>query len=162
MQKSIITLPEIKLIGITIKTNNALENNKSKAKIGKTIQKYFSEGLSEDIPNRKKPLLTYCAFTEYESDFTGNYTYLIGEEVESFHNLPKGLAKLIIPTQTYIRFKVGPGSMPELCLKSWQKIWQMDTFQLGGKRRYHTDFEIYDYNTYDPQNAIFYIYIGIE
>ncbi len=54
MQKTITELPEIKLLGISCRTNNASEINILTAKIAPTIQKYFQQALGKKIPNRKK------------------------------------------------------------------------------------------------------------
>lgn len=81
MQKTITELPEIKLLGILCRTNSTSEMNISTAKIAPTIQKYFQQAVGEEIPNRKNPGTTYCVYTDYKSDFTGDYTYFIGEEV---------------------------------------------------------------------------------
>lgn len=43
MQKTITELPEIKLLGISCRTNNTSEMNISTAKIAPTIQKYFQQ-----------------------------------------------------------------------------------------------------------------------
>ncbi len=47
-------------------------------------------------------------------------------------------------------------------IEAWQKIWKMSPQTLGGKRRYQTDFEIYDERAVDHQNVILDLYIGIE
>ena len=47
MQKTIIMLPAIKLVGISCRTNNLAEMEPATAKIGTTIQKYV--GLSTKI-----------------------------------------------------------------------------------------------------------------
>jgi predicted transcriptional regulator YdeE len=46
---------------------------------------------------------------------------------------------------------------------AWQKIWQQKDTELGGKRSYHADFEIYDERASDPthQNIVLDLYIGI-
>ncbi len=162
MQKLTIQLPEIKLVGIKTRTNNKNEFNPSAAKIGATIQKYSKEFLSEKIPNRKNPGTTLCVYTDYESDYTGWYTYFIGEEVTSFSKLPEDLETHIISPQTYAKFMIGPGPMPVVVMEAWQKIWQMQDSEFGGKRRYHADFEIYDQRAQDQQNTVLDICIGIN
>lgn len=162
MQKTLTQLPEIRLIGITCRTSNMNEMNPSTRKISSITQKYFYEHLSENIPNRKTPGTTYCIYTNYESDFTGDYTYFIGEEVNSFEEILDGFGRLTIPAQTYVKFTNGPGSMPDICIRSWQEIWAMTSIDLGGKRRYVADFEIYDERANDPQNVTLDIYIGID
>jgi predicted transcriptional regulator YdeE len=156
------SLKEMKLIGITARTNNANEINPTLAKISPTVQKYFFGGLPSQIPNRLKPQTTYCAFTDYESDTTGDYTYFIGEEVSSFEDVPEGFQTLTIPPQAYAKFTTEAGPMPDVVIGAWQKIWQMTPQDLGGSRGFRTDFEIYDERAADPQNVTFDLYIGIK
>ena len=162
MQKFTIHLPEIKLLGITARTSNAAEMNPATAKIGPIMQQYMQNGIAQGTPNRKKPGTTFCVYTDYESDFTGAYTYFIGEEVTAFDNLPESLERHIIPAQIYKKFTTEPGPMPDVVIKAWQEIWQMPTEKLGGKRSYRSDFEMYDERAADYHKAVLAIYIGIE
>ncbi len=75
MQRVSITKPEIKLVGICVRTNYEQERNKMKGSIFSCVQRYFHSVLFEKIPNRKKPGTTLCAYTDYETDYTGAYTY---------------------------------------------------------------------------------------
>ena len=162
MKKTTVELPEIKLIGITARTNNANEMDPGLAKIGPTIQKYFQNATAEKILHRKKAGVTYCIYTDYESDMTGEYTYFIGEEIENFTNQADELHQLTILKQSYAKFTAGPGAMPEVCIHTWQKIWQMSPEELGGRRSYLADFEVYDERASDPQQTTLDIYIGVE
>jgi predicted transcriptional regulator YdeE len=162
MKKNEIHLPEIKLVGISIRTNNKDEMDPTMAKISPTAQKFFQQALPNKITNRKNPGITYCAYTEYESDFTGDYTYFIGEEVSAFESIPDGLTTLTIPSQAYAKFTTATGPMPEVVINAWLKIWQMDPHDFGGQRNYHTDFELYDERAIDPKNTTLDIYIGIK
>jgi predicted transcriptional regulator YdeE len=163
VQSTTMILPEIKLSGITTRTNNAhiLESDPSTNRIAATVHKYFSAPIPLEIAYRKKPHTTYCVYAQYESDWRGDYTFFIGEEVESFIDMPESLKALIIPSQTYIKFTSDPGPMPEVCINLWKKIWQMTTQDLGGKRSYIADFEVYDERASDNQSVILDIYIGI-
>jgi predicted transcriptional regulator YdeE len=157
-------LPELKLVGITCRTNNTqiFESDPSTNKIAATVQKYFHNTLAEKINHRIKPGTTYCIYTDYESDHTGDYTYFIGEEVKSFDNLSEGFEKITIPTQSYAKFTSGPGAMPDLCINAWKKIWTMTPADFNGKRAYLADFEVYDERASDHQKVVFDIYIGIS
>ena len=155
-------LKPIKLVGIQSRTNNALEMNESDRKIPGTIQKYFQNRLYEKISNRKKPGVTYCVYTDYESDFNGDYTFFIGEEIDFSSDVNLDFKTLTIPTQTYVKFTNGPGQMPEVCVNAWKKIWDMSVSDFGGKRVYVADFEIYDERSQDPKNTILDIYVGIK
>lgn len=162
MKKILQDLPQKKLVGITVRTNNRTEINPLEGKIFPCIQNYFHQNIAQTIPKRINPGTTFCAYTEYESDHTGNYTYFIGEEVSSFKDIPISLKQLIIPAQKYVKFTNGPGSMPDVVREPWFKIWQMSPKELGGKRNYIADFEIYDERASDHQNIVLDIFIGIE
>ena len=162
MQKTVTELPEIKLLGILCRTNNTAEMNISSAKIAPTIQKYFRQAVGEEIPNRKNPGTTYCVYTDYESDFTGDYTYFIGEEVKFVGDSMEGFSSIIIPAQNYAKFTSKPGIMPEVCIDMWQNIWKMKSGELGGKRAYLADFEVYDKRALDPSKTVLNIYVGVK
>jgi len=162
MQKTVTELPEIKLLGILCRTNNTAEMNISSAKIAPTIQKYFQQASGKKIPNRKNPGTTYCVYTDYESDFTGDYTYFIGEEVKFVGDSMEGFSSIIIPAQNYAKFTSKPGIMPEVCIVVWQNIWKMKSGELGGKRAYLADFEVYDKRTFDPSKTVLDIYLGVK
>ncbi len=164
MHKTIIQLPEIKLIGITCRTNNsnAFSTDPSNNKIASTVQNYFHNGLYSQIPNRKKPGTTYCVYTNYESDFTGDYTYFIGEEVANFEGTAHGFENLTIPNQSYAKFTNNAGPMPDVCINMWKDIWKMKPANLQGERAYIADFEVYDERSIDHSNVVLDIYIGIK
>lgn len=88
MYKASVSLPEVKLVGIATRTSNAAELTPAKAKIGSMVQQYFQQQIAERITNRKKPMVTYIAYANYESDFRGDYDCFIGEEVSSFDGMP--------------------------------------------------------------------------
>ena len=162
MQKTRVQMPKIKLMGIKVRTNNKAEWDPLTAKISPCVQHYFNQQLANKIPHRKTPDTTFCAYTDYESDYTGEYTFYIGEEVSSMDNIPEGLESHIIPPQTYIKFTTEPGPMPNVVINAWQEIWKMAPADLGGKRRYHTDFEVYDERAKDHKNVVLDLYIGLE
>ncbi len=161
MQRRMISVPEIKLVGVSVRTSNQLEFNPVTSQISMTIEEFFSRNL-DSIPNRVDTDTTFCVYTEYESDFNGPYTYFVGQEVESFDGSPEEFVRLVIPSQTYAKFTNGPGVMPTVCIEAWQEIWTMDQDNLGGTRRYAADFEVYDERAIDSSNTTVDIYIGIN
>ena len=162
MHKTIIQRPKLILIGTTVRTNNTNESTPSTAKISPTVQKYFHEALANYIPNRKTPGNTYCVYTNYESDASGEYTYFIGEEVTDVTDIPEGLTQLVIPEQTYAKFTNGPAPMPAVCINAWHEIWNMTPDTMGGQRSYIADFELYDERAQDHERVELDIYIGIQ
>lgn len=164
LHQEITTLPEMKLVGITTRTNNArlFEADPETNPIAATVKKYFHQGLAAKIPGRQKPGTTFCVYTNYESDLNGDYTYFIGEEVSSFEGIEEGFETLTIPAQPYAKFTNEPGPMPAVCVAMWQKIWEMAPAKLGGERAYIADFEVYDERSQDHQNVTLDIYIGLK
>jgi predicted transcriptional regulator YdeE len=163
MQKIIEILPEKRFIGISVRTNNQNESDQTQAKIGSTFQKYFQNRLSDKIIHRKNPGVTFCIYTDYESDVNGDYTCLIGEEVNSFEEMDEeNYDQLFIPEQTYAKFTSNPGKMPEVCIDMWKEIWQMKSIDFSEQRSYIADFEVYDERSIDPANAVLDIFIGLR
>ena len=160
---AILEKPEILLVGMCVRTNNKQEVNKMDGKIFPLVRKYFQEGLAEKISQRKNPGTTFCAYTDYESDEHGDYTYFIGEEVTGFdEHLPEGFQTLTTPAQTYAKFTTNPDPMPDVLLKAWNTVWTISQQDLGGKRTYVTDFELYDERAKDHQNIVLDLYIAIK
>lgn len=161
MEQQTIQLPEIKLVGLTARTNYMNEINPLSAKIGPTVQTYFHTSACDKINQRSKPGVTYCVYTDYANGVMGDYTYFIGEEVGAFDEIPEGFETLTISPQTYSKFTTEPGAMPMVCIGAWQKIWQMGEGELGGKRCFHADFEVYDERAVDHTNVVLDLYVGV-
>ena len=162
MQKVRINLEEVKLVGISVRTSNAKEMNPETAKIGATIQKFFENDMQSKIQRRKNPGTVLAVYTNYESDEHGEYTYFFGEEVNDFENISHGLETLSIPSQIYVKLTSEKGQKFAVCIGLWQKIWSMKPDDLGGKRAYIADFEVYDERSLDPNSTVLDIYIGIK
>lgn len=161
MKKELTNKTEIKLVGLTARTNNKNEMNQQTSKIGDLAGHFWKQNVASQIQNRKNPGVTISVFTEYDSDEHGDYTYFIGEEVSSFNTASLGLQKLIIPAAIYQKFTTPSGKMPEVIINAWKQIWKMSANDFGGKRAYVADFEVYDQRATDPNNTTVDIYIGI-
>lgn len=72
MNKMLSILPEIKLVGIKVCTCNKDESNIETAKINVLFRKYFNEQVFQTIANRTNHMRTFCAYTDYESDYLRN------------------------------------------------------------------------------------------
>ena len=162
MKKQLSHLPEIKLVGIATRTCNADEMNPNKAKIGQLMGHYWQDSLSQKIMHRAHLGKTYAVYTEYESDEKGEYTYLLGEEVTSFDDQPQNFKMITIPPARYQKFTTDPGQVPNIIISAWRQIWLMGESDLGGKRAFQADFEVIDANHFDPERAVFDIYVGLK
>ena len=82
--------------------------------------------------------------------------------MDSFSSLDPAFRQLTIRSGIYSKFTVGPGKIPMLCIDAWENIWKMPEDDLGGKRSYIADFEIYDERSKNYSNTTLDIYIGIK
>jgi predicted transcriptional regulator YdeE len=165
MRKEFVEKLPIICVGIKVRTSyeQELGLHDDKSQIYPTVMNYYHQGMPDKIPGRKNPGTTLCAYTEYESDYKGAYSYFIGEEVtEEPESLAEGFCLLKIPAQRYAKFTSEPKPMPAVVQDSWKAIWQMDKEKLGGTRCYHTDYEIYDERAQDHNAIVMDFFIGIQ
>ncbi|MBO0471402.1 GyrI-like domain-containing protein [Enterococcus sp. DIV0242_7C1] len=76
----------------------------------------------------------YAVYTNYESNFKGDYDLLIGSEQADYSQ------KVVINSGEYVAIKVD-GQSPEAVGQAWQQIWQDEG--LEKRRTYQTDVEHY-------------------
>ena len=158
-----IQLPVTTLVGLAIRTNNKQEMDPDSSCIAPLAGRFWGDQLSEQIKHRAQPGVTYCVYTDYESDETGEYTYFIGEEVDSLEDQDLDrFQSLVIPESCYTRLTSPSGPMPEVVIAGWQKIWSMGTETLLGRRKYIADFEIHDHRAANPDAAVVDFYIGVD
>ena len=162
MKKELVSKSEIKLVGLSARTNNKNEMNPETSKIGELAGRFWSQNIAGQISNRKNPGVTLSIYTEYDSNEHSDYTYFIGEEVNSFDNVSADFQQLTIPAAKYQKFTTSQGEMPEVVINAWQQIWKMSANNFGGERAYVGDFEVYDQRASDPANTSLDIYIGIK
>lgn len=162
MLKELSSQPEIKLIGLSVRTNNKNEMNPQTARIGALFSQYLSRNITAQIPGRSRPGVTFSVYTDYAADENGDYTYFVGEAVNSLYNIPTELQQLLIPAARYQKFTTPSGSIPEVVITAWQQIWNMTAQDFEGDRAYIADFEVYDQRAANPANAVADIYIGLK
>src|SRR5690554_4797675 len=98
---------DFKIIGISTETTNA--NEQSLKDVEELWGKFWGENISDKIPNKESDEF-YAVYTDYESDYTGKYTLIIGFPVTTLDNIPDG----------FVGRKNGTFGKP---------FWRMDTEQ---------------------------------
>jgi len=93
---------------------------------------------SAKIKNRAVPPIMYAVYSDYETDWRGAFSYLIGCGVTRAGTVPEGMEVRKIPAQTYAVFSA-KGQMPDEVLAIWSMVWLSDL-----PRTYTFDFEVYD------------------
>lgn len=145
--------------GYLVRTNNSDEAS-GESKIGPLWQRFKQENLVARIPNRADADLT-VVYSNYASDENGNYDYLLGARVNSIHHLPAGMTWKRVEPATYAVILTNKGQMPSVLQAAWDRIWHMSPAELGGRRAFITDYEIYDQRTENSQEAQVEIHIGL-
>jgi predicted transcriptional regulator YdeE len=145
--------------GYLVRTNNADEMN-GKSKIGPLWGRFMQENLAAQIPNRTDAALT-VVYSNYAGDEKGDYDYLLGARVTSIDHLPSGMSWRKVETGPYAVILTDKGAMPGVLQAAWARIWKMTPTELGGKRTFATDYEVYDQRSANPQDAQVEIHIGL-
>ncbi len=143
-----MNLDSFTIIGLSVYTTN--ENGKSAQDLGDLWTRFCKEDVAARIHNKKSDDV-YCAYTDYESDYRGAYTAMVGLSVHSLEDVPHGLVGREFEGGAYKKFETR-GPMPNALISLWQDIWRQDVTL---KRRYSADFEVHkaqDPRQYPKQN----------
>jgi len=144
----------LKIIGISVETTN--QNGKAIEDLGKLWGRFYAENVIEKIPNKINEEV-YAVYTDYENDYRGKYTTIIGMAVSSLDKIPDGLVGRAFEAQNFKKF-IAKGDMPNAVGKTWKEIWDKDA-ELN--RSYIYDYEVYGSRSQNGANAEVDIYIGI-
>lgn len=129
-------IPAKTVIGIARRTSNA--DGRSIEDIPATWTDFLQQNATAKIKNRALPPTMYAVYSQYESDWKGEYAYMIGCGVTRAGTVPEGMEVRKIPAQTYAIFNA-KGRMPDEVVAIWSMIWLSEL-----PRTYTYDFEVYD------------------
>ena len=149
-------IDEFNIIGISIRTTN--ENGQASKDIEAIWVRFWGEKIQEQIPNKLNENI-YAVYTDYETDFSGAYTTIIGLPVSSLENIPIGFDGITIKKGTYRKF-VSKGKMPEAVVNTWMEIWGSN--ELNQARTYTADFTIHGEKYYDGDTAEVETFISVN
>lgn len=144
-----------KIIGISTRTSN--QNHQSQADLGKLWTRFFSENIIEKIPN-KSSLEIISLYTDYKSDFTDEYTTIIGLPVSTLDDIPSGMIGREFQAEHFQTF-TAQGEMPKAVVDTWATIWEKDN-ELN--RKYAYDFEVYGEKSQQGSASEVDIYLSIK
>ncbi|CAM4069664.1 effector binding domain-containing protein [Lederbergia lenta] len=155
-----ITREGFQFVGIAERTTNMAEIT-NKGKIPLMWERFYKDGISEQILNLGASSETLALYSDYTSDVSGEYTFSIGKIVTSSVNVPENMMMFNVPTAKYAVFTTEIGPVTEIVPKAWSQIWNW--FEKGEvKRTYSGDFECYDAKSANPHEAQVDIYIAIK
>ncbi|MDP2796994.1 MAG: GyrI-like domain-containing protein [Methanoregula sp.] len=147
-------MPAKIVMGIKRRTSNA--DGRSVSDIPACWQEFLAQNMAAKITNRAKTPAMFAVYSEYDSDWTGEYAYMIGSEVTKADTVPNGLAVTRIPAQTYAVF-TATGPMPDALLAVWMSVWGTNL-----PRTYTCDFEQYDARFTRPENKEIDVYVAVN
>ena len=149
-----VTIKPFKIIGISVRTTN--ENGQSAKDIGALWNKFITEGILENIPNKIDNTI-YSIYTDYESDYTKPYTTILGCKVSTIEEIPTGMVTQTFDGGNYIKY-VSKGDLTKgVVYEEWLKIWSSDL-----KRAYTADFEVYGEKAQNPSDAEVEIFVALN
>lgn len=150
----------IYVAGFQVRTNNAREMN-GDGEIGKLWGRFMQQNLAAQIPGRVGQTLI-AVYSDYARNEKGDYSFLLGAPVANVDELPAGLAYRRIQPGTYAVIHTQKGDVSQVVPAAWQHIWAMTPEELGGRRAFTEDYEVYDQRSADPKNAQVEIHIGLQ
>ena len=148
-------MENFKIIGISTETTN--QNNQAASDLGKLWQQFYLEEIFNKIPNKESDDI-YAVYTDYESDYTGKYTAIIGQRVSTLNIIPDGLVGREITNEKLLKYKA-KGEMPQAVVDIWKEIWE-DNIALY--RTYNADFEVYSEKSQQGADSEVEIYLGVR
>lgn len=148
------TIQKFYIVGISVRTTN--QNGQSAKDIEALWGKFWGEKIQKQIPNKLNDDI-YAVYTDYETDFNGPYTTIIGLSVSSLKDIPKGFVGITIETTQYQKF-ISKGKMPAAVFNTWLEIWGNKNI----KRAYKADFTIHGKKYYDGDNAEVETFVSVK
>ena len=125
-------------------------------------QKFYQEHILEKISNKADKNI-YAVYTDYSQDRMGGYTVVIGARVKDKTQAPEGMLRKTIPAGQYAVLTSEKGPAATVVPAAWQRVWALeDKDELGGKRAYRTDYEVYGSASVDPQSTQAELYVVLR
>ena len=142
-----------KIIGISTRTTN--KDNQSQQDLTNLWGQFYAQNIFDKIPNKVSDNVL-SIYTDYKSDFTDEYTTIIGVPVSTLDEIPAGLIGREFNADNFEKF-VAKGAMPNAVVNVWLDIWKRDK-ELD--RKYSYDFEVYGQKSPNGENSEVEIYIA--
>ncbi|NER17903.1 AraC family transcriptional regulator [Spongiivirga citrea] len=153
METTTAVLESFQVIGIKVRTIN--KDGQSGKDIKALWDRFFTDSILQKIPNKLGGEL-YNIYTNYESDYLGDYDCILGCKVSSLDEIPEGMTGITIRKDTYETF-TSKGELPKSVLDTWQYIWKNKT-----NRSYGADFDVYGPDAFNSTNATVKTYVSIK
>lgn len=145
-----IVLPQLesvepfKVAGISVRTRTLYEQNQDTARIPGLYERFQADVIDQLISQPVRPQQQIAVYADYESNQSGEFTILLGKQVDTEAQVPDQLESVRIDGGKYLHF-VGEGSdRAQAVQATWERVWQYFEEDMTYTRAYDTDFEIHD------------------
>jgi predicted transcriptional regulator YdeE len=135
--------------GLTVLGIYARASNAAPEKIGDLWRRFHAMGSAGAIDARQDDAV-YSVYCEYEGDFTGVYTVVIGCAVDANAAIPDGMKKIEIDAGRFAVFEP-VGELPKSVWEAWAEVWKTPF-----DRRYQADFDRYG------SDGIVTVHVGVR
>jgi predicted transcriptional regulator YdeE len=136
LNETLIALPERTILGLACRTSATAAARDIPAHWQRVLE---GGGLEQLLPVAGDPAI-YAVYSDYESDWRGAYTFVIGMQVAPESRVPEGLAAVCIPAGRYANISLH-GNPKDILWRTWSYIGE--TWAHGNERRYAADYERY-------------------
>lgn len=152
---------EFTVVGIEARTSGERETS-GEGMIGDLWQKFYQDRVLDKILSKADRNI-YVLYTNYAHDRMGEYTVIIGAKVKDKTQVPEGMVTKTVLAGQYVVMRSERGPAASVIPTAWQKVWALeDKDELGGKRAYKVDFEVYDSSNTGPNKTQADLYVGIK
>jgi predicted transcriptional regulator YdeE len=121
-------------------------------------QRFMDERWLERLERRADDPAVYSVYCDYESDFRGAYTMVLGIAAQDSAPPPNGARHVVVPAGHYAQF-VAKGDPAQTLWRAWAYIgeeWPGRT-----QRRYAADFERHDLSSLGAADVEVTILVGL-
>ena len=127
--------PAFTIVGIACRASN-----RKSAPMYALWRRFREEKIAAQVVERVSDAV-YALYCEYDSDYTGEYTLVLGCEVPAnamvAQETPEGLVVATIPAANYALIDAR-GKQPDALIAAWADVWKSSL-----KRAYICDFEVH-------------------
>jgi predicted transcriptional regulator YdeE len=152
VKTEILTQPPFFVAGIAVRTIN---NGQAGKDIKALWDRFFAENILSKIDHKVSGDI-YNVYTDYENDYTGYYTAILGCKVSTLVGLKDGFTGVTIPADKYKVHSLGGKGFHKV-IDAWQEIWNTET-----NRKYTVDFDVYTPNYKSFEDSEVKIFVGIK
>jgi predicted transcriptional regulator YdeE len=131
MSYQVVQQSAITVIGVHGRASNA-----EPRKIGDLWRTFNAAGKEQSIPARTSEE-HYCVYCEYESDWTKEFTVVIGCAVPEDAVVPEGMKKVHIAAGSFAVW-YPEGELPQSVFDAWAEVWKTPL-----NRLYEADYDVY-------------------